>query len=375
MQESENKRPIGIAILSGLHIIGGAVGSVVVLLFLPKILDTPEPLDALASIGIPPILLLIAITFLLLLATVSGIGMWTGKTWGWFLGAFYYAYSIVRNLNTLIMTPTLLGSLPREDLAEITHGPAFYYAKHGGRVLVHTLLYLYFYKTNVRAYFNLNRQSKWKAAVAQFAVCILIAVTFSIAARLTSSSGRPESELVALNELFNRGEYERVVQGTSEYVKRHPLSYRGWSQLGWAHLKLDRMEYAQKCFHEAIELEPEWDNAYVGLGVLCRTQGNLAEARANYSKALALAPEKAEALSSLLVIELLDGNNAKAVEYGEKAWTIRKDDPSIAANLAVAYHYLGDTHKRDLFYNHAKRLGYRYLSRVQDIFDGKASIR
>ena len=301
--------------------------------------------------------------------------MWLGKKWGWFLGAFYYAYSVVRNLNALIMIPGLLGSVPPEELAEATRGPSYYYAKHGSRVVVHALIYLYFFKRNVRDYFCLSRHRKWKAAAAQFAVCILIAVIFSTASGLATSSGSPESELLGLAELFNRGDYDRVVQETSEYVDRHPRSYQGWSQLGWAHLKLGHMEDARECFRKTVRLEPEWDNAYVGLGVICRNEGDLAGARANYGKAVAVAPENAEAFSSLLVIELMEGNDAKAAEYGEKAWAIRKDNPAIAANLAVTYHLLGDTQKRDLFFIHARELGYHNLSGIQDIFDGKASIR
>jgi Flp pilus assembly protein TadD len=75
------------------------------------------------------------------------------------------------------------------------------------------------------------------------------------------------------------------------------------------------------------------------------------------------------------VIELLDGNDAQAVEYGEKAWALRKDSPSIAANLAIAYHYLGDSEKRDALYRHSAELGYADLATLQEIFTDEASIR
>jgi hypothetical protein len=75
------------------------------------------------------------------------------------------------------------------------------------------------------------------------------------------------------------------------------------------------------------------------------------------------------------VIELVEGNDAKAVEYGERAWALRKDLPSIPANLAIAYHYLGNPKKRKEFYGHAKRAGYPDLQALDDIISGKTSIR
>lgn len=375
MQETKNRRPVGIAILSWLHIVGGVLGAIMLVVFLPMMRSRPEASEALSLIGIPPSLLLIAMVFLVLLACLSGIGMWTGKWWGWMLGSFYYAYGIVRNVCAIVMISGLLGSLAPEDLAEMARGPAFYYVKYGARIIVHSLLYLYFFKTNVRRYFGRSPKKRWVPALAQFALCILITVVFSVTARVAPRADAGEGDLLALGALFNRGEYQQVIAGASRYVESHPQSYQGWSQLGWAHLRLEQTGEAKACFRKALELEPSWDNAYVGLGVLHRMEGNLAEARANYHKAVSLVPDNAEAFSSLLVLELMDGNDARAVEYGEKAWALRKDSPSIAANLAIAYHYVGDPEKRDAFYRHAEELGYADLAALQEIFNGTVSIR
>ncbi|MHC4744593.1 MAG: tetratricopeptide repeat protein, partial [Planctomycetota bacterium] len=167
------------------------------------------------------------------------------------------------------------------------------------------------------------------------ALCVLVVAVRWIAARIGSSSGRKESDIYALDKLFNQGRYEKVIEKASGYIERFPESHLGWSQLGWAFLKLGRIREARNCLNSAIELEPEWDNAYVGLGVLCRMEGDLAGARANYNKAASLVPENPEAFSSLLVIELMDGNYAKAVEYGQKAWALRKNSPTIAAKLST----------------------------------------
>ena len=77
----------------------------------------------------------------------------------------------------------------------------------------------------------------------------------------------------------------------------------------------------------------------------------------------------------MLVIEILEGNDRKAIEYGERAWRLSQDNPTIPANLAVAYHLLGDVNKRDEYYGHAKRLRYYNLTKLDQIFSGELQVR
>ena len=110
-------------------------------------------------------------------------------------------------------------------------------------------------------------------------------------------------------------------------------------------------------------------------GATYRSLGDNENARKSYLEAIRILPENAEAYSSLLVIELLEGNDEKAVEYGEKAWGYRKDLAGIPANLSVAYHYLGEPDKRDYFYKEAEKLGYHRLETLVDIFEGRSGLR
>ncbi len=178
-----------------------------------------------------------------------------------------------------------------------------------------------------------------------------------------------------MDQRFNAGDFEYVVEEGTKYVQEYPNSLQGWSLLGWGCVKTDDFERAQQCFDKTLELNPKWDNAFVGKGVIFRKQGDNENARKSYLQAIALVPDNAEAFSSLLVIELMEGNDDKAIEYGEKAWKLRKDEGSIPANLAVAYHYSGNTEQRDKYYKAAEQLNYRNLGSLQDIFDGTISIR
>ncbi len=372
MNASKETRPIGIAILSWLHMISGIFGFFIFILLILLFRNNPEAQNLLSSIGIPPVLLIVAILFILVMTLVSGIGMWKGKKWGWILGSFNYLYEVVRNLYALIMIPAISSMFSAEDLSEAARGPAFYYVKYGGRAIIAGLIYLYFFKGSVRLYFGLFDIKKWKPVLAQIGVCLLIVVSFSIASKFLTAA---EQEIVVLDSLYNKGDYEQVVDDGTKYVETHPQAFKAWSLMGWAYMELEEPNSARVCFQKSIEINPKWDNAYVGMGALCNEEDDLTGARSYFQQAIDLVPNNAEAYSSLVSIELQEKNDAKAVEYGEKAWSIRKDNPTIAANLAIAYHYYGDTKKRDIFFNHAKRLGYDDISTLQDIFDGKISLR
>jgi Flp pilus assembly protein TadD len=174
---------------------------------------------------------------------------------------------------------------------------------------------------------------------------------------------------------FVAGEYEAARTQALAYVEEHPRSSTGWTLLGWSHAKLDELDEALSCFDEALRLDPEADNALVGRGVVYRKLGEHDAAREAYLASIELLPDNAEAYSSLCVIELLEGDDEQAVVYGERAWELRQDLPSIPANLAIAYHHLGDERQRDLNYARAERLGYLSLENLRGIFDGTLSIR
>ena len=159
------ERPVGISILALLHIAGGIVLGIMQLVLLAN-LDKLEPLR---TIGIPPVLLMIGIAFLALLGTAAGFGMWRGAKWGWWLGAFYYVYSMARNATALVAIAELA-----DDAAGGSRGPGYYYVKHGGRILVHFLILLYFFKENVLGYFGLDDISKPRAISVLVGVCLAI---------------------------------------------------------------------------------------------------------------------------------------------------------------------------------------------------------
>jgi hypothetical protein len=143
-----------VGILAVLHVIGG-VGTLVLAVGFGR------PLGEIgSSLGAPPLLTQLSIVFLGALGLASGVGMWRGAAWGWWLAGFYYLYAIYRNANALFLISGMA-----EQLAGEARGPGYYYVKHVGRIITHSLVLFYLFRENVLAYFGLGQIEKGRALV------------------------------------------------------------------------------------------------------------------------------------------------------------------------------------------------------------------
>lgn len=219
---------------------------------------------------------------------------------------------------------------------------------------------------------NLRTQDKNMRLLLLNLTCIIFALC--ACDRIDLKQKQDLSKIKMINARFNKGDYEYALTEASKYTTDYPNCEQGWCLLGWSHAKLDNLESSIECFNKAIALDPKSDNAFVGIGVARRKAGDLKGARQAYQEATRILPENAEAFSSLLVIEILERNYEAAVNYGEKAWALRKDLPSIPANLSVAYHYLKNEKKKRYYYQQAKRLGYHKLDALDKIFNGSLTV-
>jgi Flp pilus assembly protein TadD len=177
-----------------------------------------------------------------------------------------------------------------------------------------------------------------------------------------------------INTLYEQGKNEEARGKVDAYLAKYPKSSQGHRLKGWIEFSLDNNPRARSAFHRALALDPEEDNAHVGLGAIARRDGKLDVAREHYQKSIQIKPKNPEALASLVVIELQAKNYAKAVQLGERARTLDQDNAVVLANLSVAYHYVGDTKKRDEAFELAKKKGYRNAKELERIYNGKTEL-
>ena len=81
-------------------------------------------------------------------------------------------------------------------------------------------------------------------------------------------------------------QYKRTISLTSD----PGLLAATYANLGTAYRKLGEDEKARESYDQALRLNPEQSNAYLGLGQLLEKQNRLDEAIENYSRSVELRP-------------------------------------------------------------------------------------
>jgi len=165
-------RPLGIWILSGLHVLGG-VGLLAAAVALQVAAaagweDATGPIEA-------DWLLTFLLCSLAAYAILSGLGLWRGDRWGWWLSAFYW---VGMAMNWIGEGSVTVWKMRHEDLA--------FFAGVVGivlvRLLVHVFLVVYHFKRSVRDFFGLRSLSMFKtiAMLAGIGIALGVALGFAM---------------------------------------------------------------------------------------------------------------------------------------------------------------------------------------------------
>ena len=191
--------------------------------------------------------------------------------------------------------------------------------------------------------------------------------------QLTSKKNKAQLDAIA-GELNETGPSPAIAAQLQTYLENYPKDDLAWVILGNCQTDLEDLPAAANAFESALKINPRCVQAITGQGILLRQQGRFDEAVAMYQKALEVDPNYAQSYASMVTLEIYRKNYAKAIQYGEQSYRLDDTDPVIAANLAVAYHYLDDVANRDKFRKIAAQLNYRNMDTLQQIFDGEIEI-
>lgn len=189
------------------------------------------------------------------------------------------------------------------------------------------------------------------------------------------SEVRARAELERIAAVYEAGDVEAAIPQLEAHVRTYPKDSLAWTILGHAYEDLDRDEDALAAYEAALALDPRSFQAITGKGILHRKRGEYEKAMAAYREAVAIDPSYAQAYSSMAVIALKQERDAEALEHAQKAYDLDPEDPTIAANLAVACHYHGDFACRDRLTRVAAELGYPNVATLERIYDGELTVR
>ena len=191
--------------------------------------------------------------------------------------------------------------------------------------------------------------------------------------QLTSKKNKAQLDAIA-GELNETGPSSAITAQLQTYLENYPEDDLAWVILGNCQMDLADLPAAANAFETAQKINPQCVEAITGQGILLRQQGRLDEALTMYQRALEIDSSYAQAYASMVALEIYRKDYTKAVQYGQQSYRLDNTDPVIAANLAVAYHYLNDMANREKFKQIAAELKYRNMDALQQIFDGEIEI-
>ena len=196
------------------------------------------------------------------------------------------------------------------------------------------------------------------------------AVASDIAHHLKKNLSSSQLELIELKPTKNVTAYEDYLKGREYYRKYTPednekaiqyfkksldadpnyaYAYAGlgdaYSQKSYHNkLKQDLLDSAIMASKKAIELNPQLSDGYKSLGLALQYKGEPEKAKEQYQKAINLDPYNDMASNNLGMIERDEGNIVEAAKWAKHTYSVNKNIPASAVNLARIYYDLGDDH-------------------------------
>ena len=165
-----------------------------------------------------------------------------------------------------------------------------------------------------------------------------------------------QDQVNALLKLYQSGQMTKTEQACRELLRTHSQSLAVINVLG-ATLKVQgKLREAVASFDSAIQLKPDFAEAYSNRGTVLKELGELQEAVASYEKAIQLKPDFAEAYSNhgnvLKDLRRLD----EAIQNYDMAIQLRPDYAEAYNSKGVALEQLGKTNEAVKNYEKATQL-------------------
>ncbi len=181
--------------------------------------------------------------------------------------------------------------------------------------------------------------------------------------------------------LLMEADYQHAAQAFEEAIRCVPDSSQGHARLGFAYLKLKKIDLAEQALLKAVTLDPENMEAFCNLGVISVMNRKYEEARERLERAVALAPGFPLAQFNLGNLLMHLGDYAKGRQALARAFEL---DPSLAVSTPFStVRFQGDPHPLDTalgfvriyasagnveetvrFLEEARRLGYKDWRRL-----------
>jgi eukaryotic-like serine/threonine-protein kinase len=167
--------------------------------------------------------------------------------------------------------------------------------------------------------------------------------------------GNDDSYRLLGDVLAGRAEWEAAEDAYRRAVSLRPGYWRNHYRLGVLFYRVGRFGDAVEAFRQATTLEPDAAAGYQAMGTAQQASGDLAGARANYERAIAIGPTR-NAYSNLGIVHYWEGRYHEAVKAFEDAIARYPTEAVFHRNLGDALRRIGDTARAETSYGVAVTL-------------------
>jgi len=171
---------------------------------------------------------------------------------------------------------------------------------------------------------------------------LAILLVVSLVFRYVKPAGVGVVALCVIGTLFTVWTFERNKVWSDEItlyrdcIEKAPGKARPYNNLGAALLRGGSLAEAAAQFKRALKIKPDYVDAHYNLGYALSRQGNLAGGIDQFAETLRLDPKNLKALNNMGVALALQGRYGQAVNYFEAALQQNPGDADIHYNLAIA---------------------------------------
>jgi hypothetical protein len=114
-----------------------------------------------------------------LLLIASGIGLWTGKTWGWYVASLIHLYNLLRNILSLGLTILQVQALSPEEVAQLPNTKSSILFEQVVQAGLAIFFYMYLFSENVRAYFLIWKERRLSLIGSQIVIAVFVLALIS----------------------------------------------------------------------------------------------------------------------------------------------------------------------------------------------------
>ena len=148
----------------------------------------------------------------------------------------------------------------------------------------------------------------------------------------------PREKIDTLITLYNHRKFTQAYEQVEQLKQEYPTSFFLWNISGVVSKALGIIDKAEQGFRRAAEINPNFEPAYINLGIALKDQGKLDEAIASYQRALEIKPDHAETHYNIGIALQEQGKLDEAIASYQRALEIKPD-------YVVAYINMGNALK------------------------------